>query len=134
MNGTSGLAGTINVQVENNTNKLITTPSANNASHGFGILNSRLAYQNSTGFLACPDLSYQGQYSVYFGNFNKTTCPSNSRGYTIELIVQTNAYSNYNPSTNQDLYPITNATTSNTTGVDIPLVLSGKNTKRFYFF
>ncbi|GEQ69488.1 hypothetical protein JCM33374_g3160 [Metschnikowia sp. JCM 33374] len=129
MTGTTGMAGTINVQVDNTTNQLITTPSANNASHGFGIFNSRLAYQNSTEFLACPDLSYRGQYSVYFGNFNKTKCPSNARGYTIELIVQTNAYSNYNPSSNRDLYPPSNAT-----GPDIPIVLKGQNTKRFYFF
>lgn len=117
-NATQGTANTTNVHVDPETYKLTTTNSAANSTHGFGITAQKLTYKNSTGFLACPDRSYRGEYSVYWGNNNSTRCPYNATGYNVELIVETDAYVNYNPSTNsrnQTIPPI-------------------EEKKRYYFF
>lgn len=121
-NGTQTVADTVNVHVNPSTYKLTTTTSAANSTHGFGITAQKLTYKNSTGFLACPNLNYRGEYSVYWGNKNQTNCPFNATGYNIELIVQTDATVNYNPLTN----------TANTT-VTLNST-SSSNSKRFYFF
>ncbi|QBM87169.1 hypothetical protein METSCH_B03680 [Metschnikowia aff. pulcherrima] len=138
MNGTQEAAGTANVHVDPLTYKLTTTPNANNATHGFGIHDSKLTYQNSSSFLACPDLSYQGQYHVYWGNNNQTQCPFGARGYTVDLLVQIDAYTNYNPSSNQNAFlngtlgsnssSQTNGSTTSNSSV------SSQRKKRFFFF
>lgn len=89
-----------NVYVDPKTFKLSTTEKALNSSTGFGIQSQKLSYQNSTLFLACPGNTYRGEYYVYWGNNNQTVCPNMARGYTIDLIVQTDATINYNPETN----------------------------------
>ncbi|SGZ57155.1 CIC11C00000005236 [Sungouiella intermedia] len=99
-NSTQGLADTTNVYVDPKTYKLSTTKSPLNSTTGFGIDAQKLTYKNSTEFLACPGNSYRGEYYVYWGNNNKTVCPNDARGYTIDLIVQTDATINYNPETN----------------------------------
>lgn len=97
---TQATAATTNVYVHPQTFKLSTTQAALNSSTGFGIHSQKLTYNNSPAFLACPGNSYRGEYYVYWGNHNRTICPNNARGYTIELIVQTDATINYNPETN----------------------------------
>lgn len=86
---TQATGATTNVYVHPQTFKLSTTQAALNSSTGFGIHSQKLTYQNSTAFLACPGNSYREEYYVYWGNHNKTICPNNARGYTIDLIVQT---------------------------------------------
>lgn len=128
-NGTQLIANTTNVHVNPTTYQLTTTSGANNATHGFGITNQKLTFRNSTGFLACPENSYRGEYLVFWGNNNQTVCPNKARGYTIELIVETDATINYNPSTNNQTIPAityTNLSTSSTT--------SSSKTKRWFFF
>lgn len=102
-NATQSIPHTTSVVVDPETFKLSTTESPVNASHGFGIEKQKLTYQNSTGFLACPSPGYRGEYYVYFGNNNKTECPpeSFSKGYPIELIVESDSTVNYNPKTNK---------------------------------
>lgn len=117
-NGTQALAATTNVYVNPTTYKLSTTNSSSNSTTGFGIDRQKLTFNDSTGFLACPDLTYRGEYHVYWGNHNQTECPNKSRGYDIELIVQTDASISYNPSTNK----VTNST------------VPGISRKRFFFF
>lgn len=99
-NGTQQIAATTNVHVDPKTYKLSTTDSASNSTHGFAIEKQKLSYKNSTGFLACPANSYRGEYYVYWGNNNQTVCPNKAQGYTIDLIVQTDAYVNYTPESN----------------------------------
>lgn len=94
------IANTVNVHVDPRTNKLTTTNSSANSTHGFGITEQKLTYKNSTEFLACPGRSYRGEYYLYWGNHNKTVCPFKSRGYTVELIVQMDSTINYSPETN----------------------------------
>lgn len=126
LNGTQEAAGTANVHVDPQTHKLTTTLDANSASHDFAINDSKLSYKNSTEFLACPDLSYQGQYHVYWGNYNQTLCPRNVRGYSVELLVQVDAYTNYTPESNK---PFAFNTTSSPGS---PVVKQAR--KRFFFF
>lgn len=118
-NGTQISPHTTSVFVNSTTYQLTTTSSQLNASTGFGIDHQKLTYKNSTGFLACPSNSYRGQYSVHWGNHNKTECPNKARGYSIELIVQTDSTINYNPLTNK----VSNSS--------LPLI---PKRKRFYFF
>lgn len=131
-NTTQLLSNNTNVHIDAKTYQLTTTESASNATHGFGIVDQKLTYSNSSGFLACPSNSYRGEYLVYWGNNNKTSCPNKARGYTIELIVETDATINYNPSTNTQTIPaISNGTLTN-----ISSNYSTKNSKakRWFFF
>lgn len=118
-NATQSVARTTNVHVDPKTFKLTTTNSSLNSTHGFGIDKQKLTYKNSSAFLACPGNSYRGEYYLYWGNHNKTTCPNKARGYTVDLIVQTDATVNYTPETN-----VRNFT--------IPPISEKK--KRFYLF
>lgn len=118
---------TINVHVDPKTHKLTTTDKPANATHGFGIYKQRLTYKNSTEFLACPDRSYRGQYHVYWGNNNSTTCPYKAQGYTVELLVQTDATVNYSPETNK---PLNSTILANST---VP-ILPERRRRRFMFF
>lgn len=111
---------TTNVYINPETYQLSTTESPVNATSGFGISHQKLTYKNSTEFLACPANSFRGEYYVYWGNNNKTECPSQDRGYPIELIVQSDDAINYNPETNK----LGNSL--------LPLIPSKK--KRFVFF
>lgn len=93
-------AESVNVHVDPVSYKLSTTKLALNSTHGFGISQQKLTYKNSTEFLACPEYGFRGEYLVYWGNHNKTVCPNKAQGYQIELIVQTDAYVDYNPTSN----------------------------------
>lgn len=127
-----GVANTVNVHVDPNTNKLSTTTQASDSTTGFGIIDQRLSYRNSTEFLACPDQSYRDVYHVYWANNNTTVCPSGLFGYTIDLIVQTDAHITYTPETNS-VQNMTNESTTNlgTSSLGLPPIL---NKKRYYFF
>lgn len=130
-NGTQQIANTTNVHVDPKTFQLTTTVGASNATHGFGITNQKLTFRNSSGFLACPENSYRGEYLVFWGNNNQTVCPNKARGYTIDLIVETDATINYNPSTNNQTIPsITYGNLSTTANAKS----SAKTTKRWFFF
>ncbi|CAK7893651.1 hypothetical protein CAAN1_08S00496 [[Candida] anglica] len=86
-------------------NRLVSTSAPSNASQHFGIEKSLLSYQNSTKFLACPEVGYRGEYGVYFQGENKNStsiCPRNSTGYEITLLVQVDATVNYTPETNKN--------------------------------
>ncbi|EEQ36442.1 hypothetical protein CLUG_00565 [Clavispora lusitaniae ATCC 42720] len=128
-NATQSIANTTNVHVDPKTYQLTIAPNAANATHGFGISKQKLTFRNSTEFLACPSNSYRGEYRVYWGNHNKTACPNKARGYNIELIVQTDAAINYNPSTNNNTLPgLSNTTLSNS------LSPPTKRSKKWLFF
>lgn len=128
-NATQLIANTTNVHVDPKTYQLTIAPNAANATHGFGISKQKLTFRNSTEFLACPSNSYRGEYRVYWGNHNKTACPNKARGYNIELIVQTDAAINYNPSTNNNTLPgLSNTTLSNL------LSPPTKRSKKWLFF
>lgn len=133
-NSTQQVANNTNVHVDPKTYQLTTTIGSRNATHGFGITNQKLTYRNSTGFLACPDNSYRGEYLVYWGNNNRTACPNKARGYNIELIVETDATINYNPSTNNRTVPAVtygNLSNSSTTQSSNK---KKSNAKRWVFF
>lgn len=86
------------------TYKLTTTALQNQSSEHFGLNNSLLTYQNSSKFMACPNPMEKGQYEIYANTKAKNiTCPSNSTGFEIALLVQlqVDAGINYNPSTNK---------------------------------
>lgn len=127
---TQSQANTVNVHVDPKTYKLSTTSQAANSTTGFGIIEQKLSYQNSTAFLACPDGSYRDEYHVYWSNNNQTLCPGMFNGYTIELIVQTDAAVTYTPQTNVDSNT-TNSTNSTIAPLGLPPI---QNKKRFYFF
>lgn len=103
-NATQTAPDTINVVVDPKSQRLTTTKLPINATTGFGIEHQKLTYKNESAFLACPSPGYRGEYYVYFGNHNKTECPpeSFSRGYTVELIVESDSTVNYNPDTNKN--------------------------------
>ncbi|OBA19835.1 hypothetical protein METBIDRAFT_12873 [Metschnikowia bicuspidata var. bicuspidata NRRL YB-4993] len=115
VNGTQKAANTVNVHVDPKTYKLTTSNDPDEATHGFGITDQKLTFKNSTDFLACPDWSYRSQYHVYWGNNNMTKCPHNATGYHVEMIVQTDAYTNYNPSSNRRIPAVSNSSNSTTT-------------------
>lgn len=127
---TQGQANTVNVHVDPKTYKLSTTLQAANSTTGFGIIEQKLSYKNSTAFLACPDGSYRDEYHVYWSNNNQTSCPGMLNGYTIELIVQTDAAVTYTPQTNVDNNG-TNSTNTTSAPLGLPPI---QNKKRFYFF
>lgn len=89
-----------NVHVDPETYKLSVVDNLVNATQGFGIEHQKLTFRNSSGFLACPDDGYRGEYHLYWGNYNFTSCPNNAQGYDVELLVQVDATVNYNPQTN----------------------------------
>lgn len=95
----------INVHVDPKTGLLGSTKIANASLTHFGISHSLLSYKNSTSFLACPDMSYRGQYRVYWKGQNITSCPRNVTGYDINLLVQIDATINYDTQTNRDVFP-----------------------------
>lgn len=99
----SYLPSTVNVRVDN-TSRLTTTSESNLSSEHFGISHSLLTYHNSTRFLACPSNSYTGGYHIYFKGKRNLTCPTNSTGYDIALLVQVDATTEYNPETNVDRF------------------------------
>lgn len=135
-NGTQDIANTVNVHVDPKTNKLSTTRNAQNSTQGFGIVQQKLSYKNSTEFLACPDGSYRDVYHVYWANGGNTTCPGRANGFTIDLIVQIDAAITYTPQTNSQ----SNGTSTNMTQpieslAPAPLGLPPIQTrKRFFFF
>lgn len=133
-NATQGIANTYNVHVNPKTNKLSTTLEAANSTQGFGIIQQKLSYKNSTEFLACPDGSYRDVYHVYWGNNNKTVCPRRANGYNIELIVQVDATVNYTPQTNvQNNTTIANGTILSNTTTSAPLGLPPIQNKKRRF-
>lgn len=94
-----------NVHVDTKTGLLSSTKAANASLTHFGISHSLLSYKNSTSFLACPDMSYRGQYRVFWKGQNITSCPRNATGYDITLLVQIDATINYDIKTNTDVFP-----------------------------
>ncbi|ODV65981.1 hypothetical protein HYPBUDRAFT_112610 [Hyphopichia burtonii NRRL Y-1933] len=95
-NGTDEQPSPVNVLVDES-NKLTIAPTPVEGLTGFGIEDSLLTYQNVSTFVACPDENFRGEYSIYWN----TDCPNQAQGYSIELLVQSDATVNYNPDTNQ---------------------------------
>ncbi|CAK9436078.1 uncharacterized protein LODBEIA_P06360 [Lodderomyces beijingensis] len=102
----------VSVAVSNRTLLLSTTSEKTSASEHFGINNGWLTFQNTTSFLACPEIvatnltrngtasNVTADYDLFYNPLNKTKCANNLTGYDVQLSVQVSTPFSFSPETN----------------------------------